>query len=30
MIQLQDNNYVQFCNITNLDNELQKNLEHKL
>ena len=28
-IQLQDNNDVQFCNTTNLDNELQKNLEHK-
>ena len=31
MIQLQDNNEnnndVQFCNTTNLDNELQKNLE---
>ena len=27
MIQLQDNNDVQFCNKTNLDNELQKNLE---
>ena len=27
MIQLQDNNDVQFCNTTNLDNELQKNLE---
>ena len=27
MIQLQDNNDVQFCNATNLDNELQKNLE---
>ena len=27
MIQLQDNNDVQFCNITNLDNELQNNLE---
>ena len=26
MIQLQDNNDVQFCNTTNLDNELQKNL----
>ena len=26
-IQLQDNNDVQFCNTTNLDNELQKNLE---
>ena len=25
MIQLQDNNDVQFCNTTNLDNELQKN-----
>ena len=25
MIQLQDNNDVQFCNITNLDNELQNN-----
>ena len=24
MIQLQDNNDVQFCNTTNLDNELQK------
>ena len=23
-IQLQDNNNVQFCNTTNLDNELQK------
>ena len=28
-IQLQDNNNVQFCNTTNLDNDLQKNLEHK-
>ena len=27
MIQLQDNNDVQFCNTTNLDNELQNNLE---
>ena len=27
MIQLQYNNDVQFCNTTNLDNELQKNLE---
>ena len=27
MIQLQDNNDVQFCNTINLDNELQKNLE---
>ena len=27
MIQLQDNNDVQFCNTTNLDNELLKNLE---
>ena len=31
MVQLQDNNEnnndVQFCNTTNLDNELQKNLE---
>ena len=27
MIQLQDNNDVQFCNTTNLDNELQKNLQ---
>ena len=27
MIQLQDNNNVQFCNTTNLDNELQKILE---
>ena len=27
MIQLQDNNDVQFCNKTNLDNELQKNLK---
>ena len=27
MIQLQDNNDVQFCNTTNLDNEHQKNLE---
>ena len=27
MIQLQNNNDVQFCNTTNLDNELQKNLE---
>ena len=27
MVQLQDNNDVQFCNTTNLDNELQKNLE---
>ena len=27
MIQLQDNNDVQFCNTANLDNELQKNLE---
>ena len=26
MIQLQNNNDVQFCNTTNLDNELQKNL----
>ena len=24
MIQLQDNNDIQFCNTTNLDNELQK------
>ena len=24
---MQDNNDVQFCNTTNLDNELQKNLE---
>ena len=24
MIQLQDNNDVQFCNTTNLDNELQR------
>ena len=24
MIRLQDNNDVQFCNTTNLDNELQK------
>ena len=23
----EDNNDVQFCNTTNLDNELQKNLE---
>ena len=29
MIQLQDNNDVQFCNTTNLDNEHQKNLEEK-
>ena len=29
MIQLQDNNDVQFCNTTNFDNKLQKNLEHK-
>ena len=33
MIQLQDNNNVdnnvQFCNTTNLDNEVLKNLEHK-
>ena len=28
-IQLQDNNDVQSCNATNLDNELQKNLEHR-
>ena len=28
-IQLQDNNNVQVCNTTNLDNDLQKNLEHK-
>ena len=27
-IQLQDNNNVQFYNTTNLDNDLQKNLEH--
>ena len=27
MKQLQDNNDVQFCNTTNLDNELQNNLE---
>ena len=27
MIQLQDNNDVEFCNTTNLDNELQNNLE---
>ena len=27
MIQLQDNNDVQFCNTTNLDNEFQNNLE---
>ena len=27
MIQLQNNNDVQFFNTTNLDNELQKNLE---
>ena len=27
MIQLKDNNDVQFRNTTNLDNELQKNLE---
>ncbi len=27
VIQLQDNNDVQFCNTTNLDNELQNNLE---
>ena len=27
MIQLQDKNDVQFCNTTNLDNELQNNLE---
>ena len=27
MIQLQDNNDVQFYNTTNLDNELQNNLE---
>ena len=27
IIQLQDNNDVQLCNTTNLDNELQKNLE---
>ena len=27
MIQLQDNNDVQFCNTINLDNELQNNLE---
>ena len=27
MIQLQDNNDVQFCNTTNLDNELQNNIE---
>ena len=27
MIQLQDNSDVQFCNTTNLDNELQNNLE---
>ena len=27
MIQLQDNNDVQFCNTTNLDNEIQNNLE---
>ena len=27
MIQLQDNNDVQFCNTTNLDDELQNNLE---
>ena len=29
MIQLQNNNDVQFCNTTNLDNEILKNLEHK-
>ena len=29
MIQLQDNSDVQFCNTTNLDNELQNNLEEK-
>ena len=27
MIQLQNNNDVQFCSTINLDNELQKNLE---
>ena len=27
MIQLQDNNDVQFCNTKNLDNEFQNNLE---
>ncbi|KAL0006371.1 hypothetical protein SO802_013932 [Lithocarpus litseifolius] len=27
IIQLQDNNDIQFCNTTNLDNELQNNLE---
>ena len=27
MIRLQDNNDVQFCNTTNLDNELQNNLK---
>ena len=27
MVQLQDNIGVQFCNTTNIDNELQKNLE---
>ena len=27
MIQLQDNNDVQFCNTTNLGKELHKNLE---
>ena len=29
MIQLQDNNNVQFCNTTNLDNELQKKMLEK-
>ena len=30
MIQLQNNNDVQFCNITNLNNELQKNMLEEL
>ena len=30
MIQLQNNNDVQFCNITNLDNELQKKMLEEL
>ena len=30
MIQLQDNNDVQFCNTTNFDNELQKKMLEEL
>ena len=30
MIQLQNNNDVQFCNKTNLDNELQKKMLEEL